>query len=386
VEGLLGLLSLGFLALGLLAGFAMHRSGFCLAGAFRDWFLFRSTRLLPSLALLMAMNMALFEAARLAGILPRYPFLLLGSANVLTPLGGLLFGVGMVLAGGCVVGTLYKLGSGSALAGTAFAGLVLGSGLYAEIHPWWRGLAARGIFWPEVLTVPQALGIAPTWLVGPVAAAGIALFRQERASGRWTGRSAARGHLSGPKAALVLAVVSLASYLLAGMPLGITTCYAKIAATLTHWIAPAYAAGLAYYASAPLDASLDGLGLRLVGGPGPGWDAMGAVQGMTILGIVLGGFASTALAGEFRLALRAPARQYASALAGGVLLALGSRFSGGCNVWYLLGGVPVFALQSLLFVAGMIPGAWLGARLLETAVVPAGRETARMAYARGDAG
>lgn len=376
---------MGFLALGLVAGFAMHRSGFCLAGAVRDWFLFRSTRLLPSLALLIAMNMVLFEAARVAGLLPRFPFLLLGSPNVLTPLGGLLFGVGMVLAGGCVVGTLYKLGAGSVLAGTAFAGLVLGSGLYAEIHPWWRALAAGAASCPDVLTAPQALGVAPPWLVVPAAALGIALSRHGRGSGLRTGRSLARGHLSPPKAALVLAVVSLASYLLAGMPLGITTCYAKIAATLTHWVAPEYAAGVAYYATTPLDASLEGLGLHLVGGPGPRWDAIGAVQGMTILGIVLGGFASAALVGEFRPALRAPARQHVSALAGGVLLALGSRFSGGCNVWYLLGGVPVFALQSMLFMAGLIPGAWLGARLLATAVVPAGPAGALAACIEGDA-
>lgn len=375
---------MGFLCLGLLAGFAMHRSGLCLAGAFRDWFLFRSTRLFPGLVLLVATNTLLFEAARLAGILPRYPFLLLGPPSVLTPLGGLLFGVGMVLAGGCVVGILYKLGAGSVLAGAAFAGLVLGSGVYAEIHPWWRALAAGAPSWPGVLTVPQALEIAPPWLAVPAGAAGIALFRHR--PGRRSGAApwAAPGHLSLPKAALVLAGVSVASYLLAGMPLGITTCYAKIAATLTSWVAPDYAAGVAYYGTTPLDAALPGLGLRLVGGPGPGWDAIAVVQGMAIVGIVLGGFASAAPLGEFRPALRAPARQYASALAGGVLLALGSRFSGGCNVWYLLGGLPVFALQSFLFVGGMIPGAWLGARLLETAVIPARLAAAPASRAQGD--
>lgn len=361
---------MGFLGLGLVAGFAMHRSDFCLAGMFRDFFLFRSTRLLRSLALLVAVTMVLFEAARLAGLLPRFPFLLLGPPNALTPIGGLVFGVGMVLAGGCVVGTLYKLGAGSALAATAFAGLVLGSGLYAELHPWWRAWAGSAVLWPEGFTVPQALGVSPSWFVAAGTAGSLALFSRWYGQGVWTARSAARGYLAPWKAALVLAAVSLASYLLAAMPLGITTCYAKIAATLTHWAAPEYTAGVAYYATTPLDATLDGLGLRLVGGPGPGWDAVAAVQGMTILGIVLGGFVSATLVGEFRPAFRAPARQHASALTGGVLLALGSRFCGGCNVWYLLGGLPVFALQSLLFVAGMIPGAWLGARLLTTVVIP----------------
>jgi hypothetical protein len=41
----------------------------------------------------------------------------------------------------------------------------------------------------------------------------------------------------------------------------------------------------------------------------------------------------------------------------------------GCNVWHLLGGLPIMAIQSMLFLAGLIPGAWLGARLLERNII-----------------
>ena len=41
----------------------------------------------------------------------------------------------MVLAGGCVVGTLYKMGSGSVASAVAFVGLLAGSALYGEWHP-----------------------------------------------------------------------------------------------------------------------------------------------------------------------------------------------------------------------------------------------------------
>jgi hypothetical protein len=45
-------------------------------------------------------------------------------------------------------------------------------------------------------------------------------------------------------------------------------------------------------------------------------------------------------------------------------MALGSRMAQGCNVWHLLGGLPLFSLPSLLFLVGLFPGAWLGGRWL----------------------
>ncbi len=100
------------LILGLCAGWVMHRSGFCLAGAFRDIFLFRTADMFRALVLLVAATAVLFEAARLAGLLPLYPFPSLCAPTPANVIGGFLFGVGMVLAGGCVVGTLYRMGAG----------------------------------------------------------------------------------------------------------------------------------------------------------------------------------------------------------------------------------------------------------------------------------
>jgi hypothetical protein len=40
-----------------------------------------------------------------------------------------------------------------------------------------------------------------------------------------------------------------------------------------------------------------------------------------------------------------------------------------CNVWHLWGGVPILAMQSLLFLAGLLPGTWIGAHLLTRFVV-----------------
>jgi len=42
--------------IGVVAGFLMHRSDFCMAGAFRDLFLFRSYRLIRPIVLLVCLS------------------------------------------------------------------------------------------------------------------------------------------------------------------------------------------------------------------------------------------------------------------------------------------------------------------------------------------
>ena len=56
-------------------------------------------------------------------------------------------------------------------------------------------------------------------------------------------------------------------------------------------------------------------------------------------------------------------------LLGGLLLGLAARMTPSCNIWHLWGGVPILAMQSLLFLAGLLPGTWLGANLLTRFVV-----------------
>lgn len=54
-------------AIGLTAGYVMHRADFCVTAAFRDMFLLRDFFLMRQMALLVVVSMALFEAGRLAG-------------------------------------------------------------------------------------------------------------------------------------------------------------------------------------------------------------------------------------------------------------------------------------------------------------------------------
>jgi uncharacterized protein len=357
------------LLLGYLAGIVMHRSDYCMAGMFRDLFLFRRASMMRTLVLLVVSSMILFETARQMGLLPLYPFPLLYSPTPANFIGGMLFGIGMVLTGGCVVGTLYKMGAGSLLSAVTFGGLILGSFFYAEIYPWWAAFMKGTTFFAGRITVPQILGVSPFVLISPLSAVGLFLLLRWKKQGKLLLSSAADGYLQPWKAALFLSVLGLASYVLVGMPLGITSSYAKLSGYIGNIFSEEYIAGLAYYQAVPLKYIHPLTDTYLQGGGGPRFDAISAIQFPLVIGIVFGSASSAIALREFRIYHKLPAKQYISALAGGVIMGMASRMAPTCNVWHLMGGIPILAASSMLFLAGLLPGAWIGSQVLVRAVL-----------------
>lgn len=354
--------------LGMVSGVVMYRSDFCVTAMFRDLFLLKDASMLRYLLVIIVVSMALFEAGRLSGVIVLYPFPLLGAPSVTTFIGGMLFGIGMVLAGGCVVGTLYKMGGGSVLSMVAFAGLLAGSALYAEFHPWWSGLA-RASRLDDGITLPQSLQLAPSWLLVPLMALGFSILYRWWRQQRLHRTAYAEGYLQPLTTALVLSVVGFISYVIVGMPLGITTSYAKLGAGIESLFIPGHVESLAYFSAMPLNYQPPFAEHSISGGAGPGLDAIAAIQYPLIVGIVLGALIYAIRLGEFKLYYRLPGRQYASALLGGTLLGMAARMTPGCNIWHLWGGVPILANQSLLFLLGLFPGAWLGSLLFSRLVI-----------------
>jgi uncharacterized membrane protein YedE/YeeE len=332
---------------------------------FRDLFLFRRVAMIRSFVLLVAATMALFEAARLSGLLSVYPFPLLYAPTAANVIGGFLFGIGMVLAGGCVVGTLYKMGAGSALSMTAFIGLIIGSGLYAEVHPAWAAFVKRTTLFPGKITAAQVLDVDPSVAVLAVLVPTTILLVSWHRNDAFTRQSFATSYLQPSRAALALALISAASYVLVGMPLGVTSTFTKAAGWVESALLHGHYEGLAFFKGVPLN-FVHGLTgpAALFGGPGPVYDTLAAIQVPLIVGIIAGSAISALLLGELRIVYRVPARQYAMAASGGLLMGLASRLAPTCNVWHLLGGLPVLAVSSILFLFGMLGGAWIGGLLL----------------------
>lgn len=352
------------LVLGLAAGFVMHRSDFCIAGMFRDLFLFRRTVMIKSFVLLVLSSMLLFEAARQTGLLSAYPFPLLYPPTAANLIGGLLFGIGMVCAGGCVVGTLYKLGAGSVLSLTAFAGLVFGSGLYAEFHPAWAAFAKSTVLAPGTVTIAQMIKVDPLLPVLAVAVPAALLVLSWHRKGELARPAFANGYLQPAKAALALSLIGALSYVLVGMPLGVTSSFTKIAGFVESTLFASHYDGLAFYQAVPLNFVHRLTNAVLTGGVGPRLDTLAAIQFPLIGGIIAGSAVSAALLGELKFHYKVPARQYVLAAAGGTIMGLASRMAPTCNVWHLMGGLPILAASSMLFFLGMLAGAWIGGMLL----------------------
>lgn len=360
----LALIAMISLLLGGIAGFVMHRSDYCVAGMFRDLFMFRDRYMLRTLLLLIVVAMALFELGRVSGLITLYPFPLLGPPSITTFIAATLFGVGMVLAGGCVVGTLYRLGAGSMVSLVAFAGLILGSTLYAEFHPWWSRLALSTRI-TDGITLPQALGIERSVMLYPILFVGVIYIYYHYRARNWVRASSVEGYLQPWVAAVVIAVIGFISWLLVGMPLGITTSYAKLGATMESWFFPQHVNSLVYFTAVPMKYVPPLSDTPISGGAGPALDGIAAIQYPLIVGILFGSMFSAQRLGELGCYWRVPWPQYVSALSGGLVMGMAARMTPGCNVWHLWGGVPVLAGQSLLFLLGLFPGAWLGSILLK---------------------
>ena len=357
--------------IGLLAGFLMHRSDYCVAGMFRDAFLFRNTFMLRSLCIQVVATMVFFEIFRTLGLLPLYPFPLLGFASAANIIGGFLFGIGMVMAGGCVVGTLYKMGAGSAISAAAFIGLLIGSAIYAEFHPLWASVVKATPLFPSAKTLPELFGVNPAFLLLPAAAVSLILFMKWHKENKIIRPSEVKGYIQPWKTAVALALLALVSYVLIGMPLGITTTYAKFAAIIETLLIPDHFNTVSFFQLTALNITHPFTGALLQGGPGPQIDSIWVIQFPLIAGIILGSTLSAILLGEFAIQYRVPPAQLFMAVSGGLLLGMASRMSPACNVWHLMGGIPILALQSLLFLLGLVPGTWVGSKIVARIILGA---------------
>ena len=323
--------------------------------------------MLRYLIVMIVFSMTLFELGRLSGVIKIYPFPLLGAPSLTTLLAGILFGIGMVLAGGCVVGTLYKMGGGSILSLSAFIGLLIGSALYAEIHPYWASFA-KATRLSDQATLAQSMSINPTWLIAPSILLGGFFIKRWNKEGLLKEQAFADGYLQPLHAAIILSIIGFVSYIIVGMPLGITTSYAKIGATIESLVIPEHVEQLAYFSAVPMNYIPPFSNSSITGGAGPALDGIAAIQYPLIIGIIAGAFFYAKRIGEFRIYYKVPYVQYISAISGGFIVGMAARMTPGCNIWHLWGGVPILANQSLLFFIGLFPGAWIGSKLLTSFV------------------
>lgn len=97
------------LIVGVLLGFVMQRTRFCLAGGFRDMYVQKSNKMFYALLVAITVqSIGLLILTSFGAIkVPTHTFPVVG-----TIVGSFIFGIGIVLAGGCATGTWYRAGEG----------------------------------------------------------------------------------------------------------------------------------------------------------------------------------------------------------------------------------------------------------------------------------
>lgn len=335
------LLGLAF-GLSALLGAIAQRTHFCVMGAVSDVVLMQDWTRARMWALAVAVAVLGFALLGIPAAQTLYGGSQLRWAALL--LGGLLFGIGMVLASGCGAKTLVRIGGGSLKALVVL--LVMGLSAFMTL----RGLTA---VWRDasvdrvVLSLDGPQDLASLSALPPLAVAGgaallllVLALRGSKGLAFWIG-----GLGTG---ALVVAMWWLTARL-AFVPEHPETLEAVFLATAQNrpeaysFVAPA--AGLLDWLLFFSDRSkrLD----------------IGVVA---LLGVIAGAAASALWRGEFRWEGFRQTEDLVLHLVGALLMGIGGVTALGCTFGQGLSGLSTLSLGSLIAVAGIVAGAWLALR------------------------
>jgi uncharacterized protein len=342
-------LALGGLLIGGVLGAVLWRTSFCTMGALSDIVNLGEWRRFRAWCLAIGVATAGTQTLDLLGIVA------LDRSMYLAPtvnwaghvIGGFLFGIGMVLAGGCVSRNLARAGGGDLRALMVL--IVVGLTAYVTIGgilgparalmerstslPLGMPTQSLGEFAARALGTPASTGKA---VIGGLMALGLLLFALADDAVRRSPR-----HLS---AGIGVGLAVIAGWALTGLafdefadrpaaPISIT--YVRPTGDAIEW--------LARYTAAPL----------------PGFGVT------TVLGALLGAGAMATAEGRFKLATFADTGDTVRSLGGAVMMGVGGVLALGCTIGQGITGLSTLAIGSFLTFAAIVAGGIYGLKMLE---------------------
>lgn len=338
------------LVLGVAFGATAQRTNFCTMGSISDlvvlgdWNRFRSWMLVIAVAILGSQSLHLLGLVDLG----RSVYLTTSFGWMGAILGGLMFGFGMTLAGGCGSKSLVRLGAGNlkslvVVLVLGFTGYMTMRGLIASgrlrieaavnVDLAAAGLPAQGL--PDALAWLTGLSTAPARVLLALAAAGLLLWFCLRSAAF---RASTRDVVAG----LILGAIVVAGWVVTGVvgddvfdptPLASMTFVAPVADSLMY---------LMTFTGANVN-----FGIATVGG------------------VILGAFLMALTTRSFRLEAFHDTADMLRHLAGASLMGIGGVMAMGCTVGQGMTGISTLAMGSVLALLSIIAGGVLGMKYLE---------------------
>lgn len=339
--------------LGLAFGVLLQRTRFCFYCVTRDFIEVRDARGLLGILACLAVGtlgyhflFGAFVPEPGPGRLP--PTAHIGPVSWVLVLGSTSFGLGMAFAGSCISAQLYRFGEGLLSAPVTLIGAGIG---FVLGFLSWNTLYLGAMQEAPVLWLPNLLGYTGSILIQLALLATVALVLIRLHRSRDTSAEAAKPwwerrwphHVGG----MLIGALAVAAYLRVA-PLGVTAELGSLARTAAD------GAGL-------LPSRLQGLD-TLRGCATLIKDTLWSNNGLFVIGLVLGSFASAWSARDF--APRTPsAAELARGFIGGVLMGWGGMIALGCTVGTLLSGIMAAAVSGWVFAVfcmiGLFAGWWL---------------------------
>ena len=340
------------IVMGLSLGFILQRGRFCLNSAFRDiifikdFTLFRAYLLCVVVALI-GTNM--LEDAGLimyfdpdAGQLVSTGLLRQNFVPLAIALGGFLFGLGIVLAGGCASGIVYRVGEGQMAAVIAVIGFFFGigmttDGLLSPLNKYLKSFNVE-IFGKKNPAIWDLFGGGPTSKWATIAVFSIIVLAFVF-KGKPTFGKSGKGF----------------SWGLTGVLIGLLTIFAWEISSVFGGVPR----GLAI--TTPLREFFNSMLLNSSHSPFPEFSFLGLFKGtwgvFFILAVPMGAALSSFGLKEFKWKIP-PAKEVLTVFFGSILMGVGAVIAGGCNLGHGVTGMSTMSLASLLGVTSIILGNW----------------------------
>nr|WP_234320474.1 YeeE/YedE family protein [Streptomyces sp. SBT349] len=346
------------LLLGLGLGFALFHSRFGFTSAWRQLIAVGNGEGLRAHALLLGTTATLFALVigTGTGLFGSEPAPSAGPIGVGLLLGAFVFAIGMQLGGACASGTLFAVGSGQSSIVLTLGGFIVGSTVAAWQFDLWNDLPAWD---PFVLS--DHMGWFGSWAVTILALVGLVavtrLVQRRRTpppigavpTTRGAARRVLRGSWPLAAGALALAVLGAGVLLVSGGAWGVTSAFAlwgsKAVSALggdpaswSFWQQPGNA--------------------EMLSGP-----VLADKNSLTDIGIMVGAAVAASLGGTWALHRGVPWRTAVAAVLGGILMGIGARLAGGCNIGAYLAGIASGSLHGWIWGACALAGTWAGLKL-----------------------